>query len=70
MIEECNRTGESPEAVHRRWNKVARQRVKDDPKGKTWGRCESCEEVTALQRETGLCGPCCFGENATAYGNF
>jgi len=70
MLEECARTGETPEQVHARWNEDARQRVKADPTGKVWGECESCGEETALVRDVELCGPCCFGGSDTAYGNF
>lgn len=70
MIEECQRTGESPEQVHERWNEEAKARVKADPKQKSWGKCESCDQETALVKEVSLCGPCCFGESDTAYGNF
>ena len=69
MVEECNRTGETPEQVHRRWNKKARKIANRDPH-KKWGECESCELETVLVREVGLCGPCCFGDSDTAYGNW
>lgn len=39
-------------------------------KGKVFGACASCGLETALVEEVGLCGPCCFGEAETAYGNW
>lgn len=45
-------------------------RVKADPTGKEWGECESCEFETVLVKETGMCGPCTFGEAETINGNF
>lgn len=38
--------------------------------GKCFGRCESCDYKTVLVEEVMLCGPCCFGEAATANGNW
>jgi hypothetical protein len=70
MLDECNRTGQTPEQVHDKWKAEARQRVKDDPSKKTWGECEVCGDETALVKTVELCGPCCFGESDTAYGNF
>ena len=35
-----------------------------------WGECEACSLETFLVAQTGLCGPCCFGEAATINGNF
>lgn len=70
MLEECKRTGQTPEQVDARWQKEAKKLVKQDPKGKSWGNCGSCDTETALVKEVGLCGPCCFGESETAYGNW
>jgi len=69
MIEECHKTGESPEQVDKRWKKEAKKKMKGDP-NKIWGECESCGTETVLVKEVGLCGPCCFGESDTAYGNW
>jgi len=38
--------------------------------GKKLGRCGKCENATVLDEETGLCGPCKFGDKRTAYGNW
>lgn len=35
-----------------------------------WGTCDSCENEDVIVPEVGLCGPCCFGEAATAGGNW
>lgn len=40
-----------------------------DP-GKKLGRCGNCENATVIDEETGLCGPCKFGDKKTAYGNW
>lgn len=49
---------------------IGMARVKADPKGKVWGKCDSCYSKTVLVKEVGLCGPCCFGESETHNGNF
>ena len=44
------------------------EKSKED--GKCFGECESCGQETCLVEEVGLCGPCCFGEAATANGEW
>lgn len=38
--------------------------------GKKMGQCATCGNATVLVEETGMCGPCTFGESETAYGNW
>ncbi len=38
--------------------------------GREFGKCDVCEMETILVEETGLCGPCCFGEADTINGNW
>ena len=47
---------------------AAREKAKEP--GKIFGKCEGCEFMTVLVEETGLCGPCCFGEADTINGNW
>ena len=39
-------------------------------KNRMFGECESCGQMECLVAEVGLCGPCCFGESATAFGRW
>ena len=68
MLEKSAKTGKSIDQIDQEMTKLAKQRSKE--KGKMWGRCESCEQLTCLQADVGLCGPCCWGESDTAYGNW
>lgn len=41
-----------------------------DPNTKNWGTpCQVCDALPTVM-DTGLCGPCCFGEAETAGGNW
>lgn len=41
-----------------------------DPQRKNWNwKCQNCESVPTVG-DTGLCGPCCFGEASTINGNW
>lgn len=40
------------------------------PKDKDWGECESCGQTLPLVHETGMCGPCTFGEASTIFGDW
>lgn len=39
-----------------------KDRKRPEPK---WGTCESCEQNLPIVPETGMCGPCTFGEADT-----
>lgn len=54
--------------IERELGKLDREKAKEP--GKCYGVCESCEQKTVLVEENQLCGPCCFGEAATANGNW
>lgn len=62
--------GESPEDIRKSEIKEGKARIKANPKGKTWGVCDSCQYETVLAKEIGMCGPCIFGESETYNGNF
>lgn len=56
---------------------ASRHKKKKKPKlrtfrkyGKTTGKCDVCAMDTFLVEDTGLCGPCCFGEAETINGNW
>ena len=68
LIKEASDTGKSLAQIDKEHIKLAKKRSKE--KGKMWGRCESCNNLTCLQVDVGLCGPCCWGESETAYGNW
>jgi len=60
--------GESADKIQADADAQARRASKEP--GKKWGECDSCGEKTCLVEEVDLCGPCCFGESETAYGNW
>jgi len=62
--------GMTPEQIRKEEIKEGKERVKVDPKGKRWGKCDSCYYTTVVEKDTGLCGPCCFGESETYNGNW
>ena len=68
IIKEHAETGKSIDQIDKEMNALAKKRSKE--KGKMWGHCESCNMLTCLQADVGLCGPCCWGESSTAYGNW
>lgn len=47
-----------------------RKKAAESASSGQWGTCDSCENEDVLVPEVGLCGPCCFGEAATAGGNW
>lgn len=50
---------------------VRRAEKKDvGEEGKVFGRCDVCQNETILVAETGMCGPCTFGEAETVNGNW
>lgn len=67
MIKKLN-NGNTPEELEAELKAIDLEKSKE--KGKRYGVCESCENETVLEAETGLCGPCCFGEADTANGNW
>lgn len=67
ILEKMNR-GETVEQIEKELHEIDLKKSKE--KGKIFGECESCEEKTVLVEEVGLCGPCCFGEAATANGEW
>jgi len=68
ILEEAAQTGKTIDQIDREMTALAKKRSNE--KGKMWGRCESCDQLTCLVAAVGLCGPCCFGESETAYGNW
>ena len=60
--------GENIKSLEKEIESVGRKRAKE--KGKRWGRCDACDNITVLEATTGLCGPCCFGEADTFNGDF
>lgn len=44
-----------------------RKPVKPEPE---WGTCESCKQYLPIVKETGMCGPCTFGEADTIMGDW
>lgn len=58
------------DAVETECKAEARANAKKKGKDAEWGECESCGQMECLVVEVGLCGPCCFGEADTAFGNW
>lgn len=50
--------------AHRR-GKAKRSRAPGVTNEGDWGECESCGQHLPLNTETGMCGPCTFGEADT-----
>lgn len=48
--------------------RIEKKRAKE--KGKILGTCDCCSSDTVLVEETGMCGPCTFGEADTLNGNW
>ena len=67
MVEQLNK-GKTIKQLEKELRAIDLKKSKD--KGKCFGVCESCESETVLVEEVGLCGPCCFGEAATANGEW
>lgn len=61
---------EAGNAVEAECTAEAKKNAKKKGKDATWGECESCGSMECLVAEVGLCGPCCFGEADTAFGNW
>ena len=67
MIQELN-SGKTVKQLEKELKAIDLEKAKEP--GKTYGRCESCDNKTVLVKEVMLCGPCCFGEADTANGNW
>lgn len=67
IVEQLN-SGKTIDQIEKELRVLDKKKVKEP--GKIYGKCESCENLTCLVEEVGLCGPCCFGEAETANGNW
>lgn len=60
--------GEKQSDLEREIEEIGKERAKEE--GKLWGECDVCDQETVIVEETGMCGPCTFGEAETYNGNF
>ena len=67
MIEYLN-SGKSQKQLEQHLKKIDLEKSKE--KGKSYGKCDSCDNKTVLVSKVNLCGPCCFGEADTANGEW
>lgn len=65
---EALQSGLTVKQIEKELYKIDLEKAKEPDK--CFGKCASCGYKTCLVEEVYLCGPCCFGEAATANGNW
>lgn len=58
------------EKIYKELKRIGMERIKADKLHKMWGKCDTCQFETVLSKESGMCGPCTFGEAETINGNW